>query len=128
MNEVQTSSATGTPTLVYALYFIALFTGVPFFIGVIIAYLARDGADATSRSHYDHQIAIFWRVFLMGLIIWIFMGVSAVLTVILIGFVGLLIGGLALLYLWVWTLVRCIRGVQASSNGQPYNGPFGWAI
>ena len=128
-NELQQSSSShDTATLIYALYFVALFTGVPFFIGAILAYIARDGASPAARSHYDHQIDIFWRVFIGGILICAFAIVSSILVVVLIGIVGLLIAGLAALYLWLWTLVRSIRGVQRSSRGEGYTGPSGWAL
>lgn len=122
------TQGTGTATLIYALYFVALFTGVPFFIGAIIAYICRDEADPIARSHYDHQITIFWRVFLLGIAIMVLAAISAPLALILIGIPGLLLAALAAIYLWIWTLIRCIRGVQLSSTDRAYNGPYGFAV
>ncbi|NRA31496.1 MAG: hypothetical protein HRU11_14695, partial [Parvularculaceae bacterium] len=51
---------------IYLLYLVALFTGVPFLIGVILAYVFRGNAAPAIGSHFEHQIGLFWRVFLGG--------------------------------------------------------------
>jgi len=44
-----------SPTWIYVLYLVALFTGVPVLVGLIIAYVSRDGAVEPEESHYRYQ-------------------------------------------------------------------------
>ncbi len=66
-----------------------LTSGITSLIGVILAYVRRDGADALARSHYESQIKTFW-----------------------IGF-GLALAGIALLLVLVFPL---IGGLSAIDN------------
>ena len=69
--------------LVYGLYLISLFTAVPAFLGVIVAYAKRrDAAGTIEASHYRYAIRTFW----WGLF-WLV--VAILLKVVLIGFVVL---------------------------------------
>ena len=46
----------------YVLMFLATFTvGLLSPLALVIAYWRRGGADPIARSHYDHQIAEFWK-------------------------------------------------------------------
>jgi len=89
--------------VMYALYAIALFTAVPFFAGVIVAYIGRPGADVVYRSHLSWGIRTFWWALL-----WFIIG--AVLSLVLIGYVILAI-------LWLWTAYRVIRGWLRLADG-----------
>lgn len=89
--------------VMYALYAIALFTALPFFAGVIVAYLGRSAADAVYRSHLTWGIRTFWWTML-----WFVIG--AVLSLVLIGYVILAI-------LWLWTAYRVIRGWLRLADG-----------
>ncbi|ADM08259.1 hypothetical protein PB2503_00892 [Parvularcula bermudensis HTCC2503] len=102
-------------TIIYGLYLIALFTGFPFFIGVIIAYVARDGVTPAARSHYDHQVRIFWTVLITGVAI----------AILIATFFLAPLAWLLAAYIWVWVFIRCIRGLRGSSRGDPYEGPRG---
>lgn len=82
--------------LMYALYAVALFTALPMFAGVIIAYVGRGSAEPVYRSHLDWGITTFWVALLIGII-------GFVLLFILIGY-------LVLGLLWLWTAYRIIRG------------------
>jgi uncharacterized membrane protein len=81
-------------------------------VGVVLAFVNRDGASPLDRSHYDFQISTFWR----GLII-------AVIGVVLI---FVFIGWLVLLFWAVWTIVRCIKGLSNLSRGLPMEADIGW--
>ena len=89
--------------VMYALYAVALFTALPFFAGVIVAYLGRSGADAVYRSHLTWGIRTFWWA-----LFWFIIG--AVLSLILIGYAILAI-------LWLWTAYRVIRGWLKLADG-----------
>lgn len=92
---------------IYFLYFAALACGFTLLLGVVLAYIRRGDARGTIwESHFDNQISVFWTTILVGLL-------GALLTVIGIGF-------LILLILFVWYLVRTIRGVLRAADGLPY--------
>ncbi len=82
--------------LMYALYAVALFTALPMFAGVIIAYIGRGSAEPIYRSHLSWGITTFWVALVIGII-------GFVLLFILIGY-------LVLGLLWLWTAYRIIRG------------------
>lgn len=117
---------------VYALYLIALFTGVPFLIGVILAYIFNGSATVQAQSHYDHQIGLFWRFVLGNIILWVVLGTGIALTstvVFLIIGVPMIIGAaLAFVWLWIVMLVRCIRGIGLINRNEPYPLPAGWGF
>ena len=92
--------------LVYGLYLISLFTAVPAFLGVIVAYVKRgDTAGTIEASHYSYAIRTFW----WGLL-WLVAAI--VLKFVLVGFVIL---GL----LWLWFLWRTCRGWLALLDDRP---------
>ncbi len=98
--------------VVYLLYLAGPFVLLTGLVGVIFAYVSRDGAPDWVRSHYRFQIRTFW----MGAV---FMAVGAVLAVIVIGY--------AVLFLWVvWLLVRSIKGFLAANRGEAHPSPGSW--
>jgi len=83
--------------LVYGLYMVSLFTAVPAFLGVIVAYLKRGSAYGTIyASHYRYAIRTFW----WGLF-WLV--VAILLKLLLVGFAILAL-------LWLWFLWRTAKG------------------
>ncbi len=118
VERIQGSSTTERPgraaaLLVYGLYIVSLFSGVPMFIGVVIAYLGRGEARGTAyESHLDYCITIFWVVFISGI-------VAAVLwfTVILIPLAALIIG-----VVWLWMVYRLVRGGLRLLDDRPAPG------
>ena len=101
--------------LIYILYLVSLAIGVTILIGLVMAYLNRREAIGTwAESHYTYQIRTFWIGLLYSLI-------SVVLMLVGIGF--LLIAAVA-----IWGLVRCIRGLQWASAGQPVQQPETWFV
>lgn len=91
--------------VVYALYTIALFTALPLLVGVIVAYIARGGAESVYRSHLSWSISTFWWALL-----WLIIG--TVLTIVLIGYAILAL-------LWLWTAYRIIRGWLRLADNLP---------
>src|SRR4051812_42657995 len=85
--------------VVYVLYFVGYFTGITALVGVIIAHVQVGDADPLLKSHYQFLIRTFW----IGLL---YLVVGWVLTFILIGFA-------VLLWWFIWSLVRNIKGVLA---------------
>ncbi|WP_421724460.1 DUF4870 family protein [Bauldia sp.] len=101
--------------LIYILYLLGAvpFAGaVPAIIGFVMAVLNREDAGPLERSHYEYQV----RQGLMGLA---FLIVSSVLTLLLIGFLGLL----ATL---IWWIVRSVKGLIAINHHEPIADPKTW--
>lgn len=92
--------------VVYALYAISIFTGVPALIGVIVAHL-QDGpmAGGLTQSHLSWQIRSFWWSVVWGIIGWL-------LVVALVSWVIL---GLT----WLWFVYRVARGWLRLIDGLP---------
>ncbi|HLH92348.1 MAG TPA: DUF4870 domain-containing protein [Xanthobacteraceae bacterium] len=105
-------SDTTIAMIVYALYFAGFFTGFSALAGVIVAYVQYDTANPLLRSHYRFQIRTFW----IGLLYFV---VGVVLCFVLVGF-------LVLLWWFVWTLIRCIKGILALNEGRPIANPTSW--
>ena len=107
------SAESATPALViYALYLGALVSGITLLIGVVIAYVNRGAASEWLESHYRFQIRTFW-LFLLGCL------VGALLMIVVIGW-------FLLIFLSVWLIVRCVKGIQAVSRGMPHPKPETW--
>lgn len=97
---------------VYILYLVSLFVGITGIIGLVMAYVRRDEAPEWVRTHYRFQIRTFW----IGLL---YITIGTVTAVILIGF-------LVWLFTVVWLIVRCVKGMQATSRGEAYAEVTTW--
>lgn len=111
-NRAPTVSDTTLAMAVYVLYFIAYFTGISAIIGVIIAHVQYGNADPLLKSHYQFQIRTFW----IGLL---YLAIGTILTFVLIGI-------LVLIWWFIWSLVRCIKGVLALNERRPIANPTSW--
>jgi len=99
--------------VVYILYLVSYAVGgITALVGVIIAHIQVDQADPVQQSHYRFQIRTFW----IGLI---YLVVGCLLAIILIGF-------LVLLWWFIWTLVRNIKGLLALNENRPIANPTSW--
>jgi uncharacterized membrane protein len=101
-----------TAKLIYILYLASLIVGITAIVGVIMAYVNRGEAPAWVEAHYRFQIRTFWIGLLYGFI-------SFITAFILIGF-------LFALFTLVWWIVRCAKGLQRQSRGEPYDNPATW--
>ena len=99
--------------IVYVLYFASYFVGgTTALVGVVIAHLQTAESDPLLQTHYQWQIRTFW----IGLL---YLTVGVLLVIVLIGF--------AILVFWfVWTLVRTIKGVLALNENKPIANPKSW--
>ena len=77
-------------------------------VGLIVAYAGRGSATGLPRQHIEAQIALFWSVFWWTLGLWIVVGISAVLSTVLIGIPFLLLALLLLFVLHVWFTIKSI--------------------
>jgi len=98
--------------VVYILYLVGFFTGITALAGVIIAHMQIGRSDPVSDTHFQFQIRTFW----IGLL-YLVVGIITVVVV---------IGALILLWWFVWTLVRCIKGLLALNAGEPIANPKSW--
>lgn len=80
-------------------------------VGLIVAYAGRGSATGLPRQHIDAQIALFWSVFWWTLGLWIVVGISSLLSAILIGIPFLLLALLLLFILHIWFTVKAVLGL-----------------
>ena len=98
--------------VVYLLYGVGYFTGISALIGVIIAHVKIGDADPLLRTHYQFQIRTFW----IGIL---YLAIGIVLTVVVIGV-------LVLLWWFIWSLVRNVKGLLALNENKPIQNPASW--
>jgi uncharacterized membrane protein len=111
---------------VYVIYIAALVTALPFFIGVILAYIMRSDAPAWARSHFDHQIGLFWRFVIASIVLIAVLWIAIPLSFVIIGIPFVILVGLLFVYLWVWLLIRCLKGIGDARRAMPYQGRRGF--
>lgn len=99
-------------TLVYILYLVSIFFGFTMLVGVIFAYLNRHKSGDWVDTHYTFQIRTFW-IGLLGSL------VGVLLTFVVIGI-------FLLIALLIWMIIRCIKGLQLASRGEPVPDPQTW--
>lgn len=117
MNQSATDSTANTSmvNVIYVLYLLALISGgVTALIGVIMAYVYKDGAPEWLRTHYEMQIRTFWFGLVVG-------AIGAVLSWVLIG-VPILIA------LAIWWIIRCVKGLRYAGERAPYPNHRGWGL
>lgn len=112
------------PAIVYGLYVLGLTHGLTILIGLIIAYVSRDGAGPRMQSHYTFQIRTFWLA-----IGWFVLGAAMILvgiplSLVLIGIPIVLIGGAICGLVWLWFAVRTVLGVIYLARDEAYPRPY----
>ena len=116
------------PAVVYGLYLLGLVNGLTILVGLVVAYINLDNAGPRMRTHYDFQIRTFWIGLAIFLSLGLLIGISAVLSLVLIGIPFLML----FLFLWgavgVWFAVRCIIGLVYVSQDQAHPRPNTWLI
>ncbi len=114
-NALTTASDNGgKATAIYILHLAGFITGITPVIGLIMAYVFKDDAPDWLVSHYRNAIHIFWK----GLV---YMIISILLT-------AIVIGAFLLLVQMIWFIVRCVKGLNYISKGQPYPNPESWGF
>ncbi len=109
----QTDKPLLTVKIIYFLYLASLIFGITGLVGLIMAYINKDPlAGDVACNHYRYQIRTFWIGMLYGL-------VSLVLMVVVVGFVLLLL-------LYIWMIVRCVKGLKAAERGEPIDDVTSW--
>ncbi|MEO0328735.1 MAG: DUF4870 domain-containing protein [Pseudomonadota bacterium] len=107
--ETYTSPGMKNATLIYVLYLLGFIVPVIAIVGLVFAYMSRGKADNATESHYTFQIRTFWIAL-----------IASVIAGILI-FVG--IGLLLIFAVYIWALVRCVKGIINSSRHDPITDP-----
>jgi uncharacterized membrane protein len=101
--------------IIYILFLVGFPTfHVATIVGLVLAYVNRDGAPAWLRSHYTLQIRTFW----IGLL---YFFVACVCLFILIGVP-------MILAVSVWYVVRCALGISRLLKNEAYPTPESWVL
>jgi len=105
---------------VYILYLLSIPSAAVFaLVGVVLAYMTRDGATGAARAHLDNQIRFWWVAFFWGVALVVLTGIGWLLTPVLIGFPILGIAGLIALIIMIWFTVKALLGLLALLDGRP---------
>ena len=75
-------------------------------VGLLVAYASRATASGLPLQHINEQIRLFWSIFWWSLALWIGIGVSFLLSFVLIGIPFLLLFSLLLLLVSIWFTVK----------------------
>jgi len=127
--SVVTSEDRTLPAVVYGLYLLGLACGgLTTIVGLVIASINRDTAGPVMRTHYTFLIRTFWMTLGIFIGLSVLIGISTVLSAILIGIPFLML----FLALWgavgIWLAVRCVVGLVYLSQGEAYPRPLTWLI
>ena len=98
--------------VVYLLYGLGYFTVISALVGVVIAHVKIDDADPALRSHYQFQIRTFW----IGLL---YFTIGLPLCMVLIGFP-------ILIWWFVWSVIRVVKGLILLNENKPVANPKSW--
>jgi len=112
MSSEQNTDTVSTAKVIYILLIVGTIVGITGIIGLIMAYVMKDGAAGWLQTHYRFQIRTYW----IGLL-YVLLGVFT-LTVTL--------GYFILLYAFVWMIVRCTKGLKQLEDKQPVNNLESW--
>jgi uncharacterized membrane protein len=102
----------GLAFAVYVLYLLGYFMGITAFIGVVITYLQSGSASSETKSHFTFQIKTFW----IGLL-YLFVGLLLL---------HVAVGGIILIWWFVWSLFRNVKGLLALNRNAPIANPESW--
>lgn len=83
-------------------------------VGVIIAYIDRGTTTEKYATHYQYLIRTFW----IGLL---FLLVSFVLSLLLVGFFLMMATGL-------WYVIRCVKGLVLVIRDEQIDNPSTWLV
>lgn len=109
----QSSQSLFTAKIIYFLYLASLVIGITGLVGLIMAYINKEPQSGeVACNHYRYQIRTFWIGMLYGL-------VSLVLMLVVVGFV-------LVLFLYIWMIVRCVKGLKAAERGEPIENVTSW--
>jgi uncharacterized membrane protein len=94
---------------VYVLYLLSIpSAAILALVGVIVAYATREGASTLARAHLDEAIRVWWVAVWWAVAGAVIFGIGMLLTVILIGFPIMWIGGIVAFVGFVWFTVKSL--------------------
>jgi uncharacterized membrane protein len=97
----------------YVLHLASLFTGgITSLVAAIVGYVYQGDAPPALATHYRMLIRTFWIGLLYGF-------VSGLLVLVVIGFAGFV-------FIAVWLIVRCVKGLRYLDRHEPYPDPATW--
>ena len=102
----------GTAKVIYILYLVGIVVGITTIVGVIMAYVNKADAPQWVQTHYRFQIRTFW--------IGVLYSIIGTITV------PILIGFLILLFVLVWLIMRCVKGMGWAEKGQAVENVESW--
>ncbi|MGC1301063.1 MAG: hypothetical protein WA840_01705 [Caulobacteraceae bacterium] len=115
--------------VVYALYLMGFLTGgLTTLIGLIMAYVLKSGAGERAYSHYVFQIRTFWISLIWLAVASVLVVLGIPLAIILVGIPLLILAKLIIVVAAVWYGVRCVMGLIAAVQDQPYGRPRAWVL
>jgi uncharacterized membrane protein len=112
------------PVIVYVLYLLGLTHGVTMVIGLIIAYVSRDGAGPRMASHYTWLIRTFWTTLAGFVLGGLMLMVGIPLSFLLVGIPIVVAGGVLMGAAWVYCVVRLIIGIVHLSRDEACPRPY----
>ena len=104
--QVRPAPSDTSAKIIYVLYLLSLALGVTSLVGVVMAYVNVGDAPEPLRTHYRFQIRTFW----IGLL---YSFVGAILLI------ALGVGVLLWVFVAVWLVVRCVKGLKYLDRGEP---------
>jgi uncharacterized membrane protein len=109
-----------TAMAAYILYLLSIpSAGVFALIGVIVAYVGRDGAGPLARSHLNEAIRIWWVAFGWGVACVLGYVIGGLLTIVLIGFPIIWLFMVIGFIVAVWFTIKSLLGLLALLDGRP---------
>ncbi len=116
-SQAPAEAGRGSALIVYGLYILSIPSAALFaLVGVILAYVARDGAGPVARHHLNEQIRIWWVAAAWWLALVIAGTIGALLTIVLIGFPIMWLAGVAAFIVMVWFTIKSALGMIALLN------------
>lgn len=100
--------------IVYVLYLLSIpSAGVFALIGVILALVARDGAEPLARAHLDNQIRFWFTAFWWAVALAVAAVVGWALTIVVVGFFILWAAAIAGAIVCIWFVIKSVLGLLA---------------
>ncbi|MEM9278193.1 MAG: DUF4870 domain-containing protein [Pseudomonadota bacterium] len=112
--ESYTTPGMKNATLNYTLYLLGFLIPLIPIVGLVFAYMSRGKAGEDVDSHYTYQIRTFW--------------IGLVASLISFALIFVLIGFLLFFVIAIWMVIRCVKGIMASSNNKPIDDPQTYLI
>jgi len=88
-------------------------------VGLVFSYAARGSATGIARQHLEAQISLFWSVFFWTIALWVLIGISFVMSFVLIGIPFPIVFWVLWFLLSVWFTVKSVIGLLNLVSDKP---------